>query len=143
MPWTALAGLLGLVLAALLLRRSLCSIRMAEHYVAYVAVPNEDVGRSLARGLIEERLAACVNIIPRVISVYEWKEKVEEENEALLLIKTSKERLDELTAFVKRKHPYELPEVIAVPITDGSDAYLLWVQSQVNKPKILSDQKTD
>jgi len=111
---------------------------MAEqHFLVYVAVPNEDVGRSLARGLVSERLAACVNIIPRLVSVYEWKEKLEEENEALMLIKTSKEKLGELTVFVKQKHPYELPEVIAVPIVDGNDAYLDWITAQVKKPKIV------
>jgi uncharacterized protein involved in tolerance to divalent cations len=85
--------------------------------------------RSIARAVVEERLAACVNIFPgAVTSIYRWKGKVESARERLLLIKTSRKRLAKLQAAVERLHSYDVPEFIAVPIVAGSRAYLTWLE---------------
>jgi uncharacterized protein involved in tolerance to divalent cations len=88
--------------------------------------------RRIARAVVEERLAACVNILPgAVASIYRWKGKMESARERLLLIKTSRKRLAKLRAAVKRLHSYDVPEFIAVPIVAGSRAYLAWLDESV------------
>ena len=81
--------------------------------------------------IITDRLAACVNIVPSVTSIYSWEGKLEESAESMMIIKTKSDRLTELTAFVTANHPYDTPEVIAVPVAGGSDAYLNWVRDSV------------
>ena len=92
-----------------------------------VTAPDEETGRRIARALVEERLAACVNVLPGVRSIYRWKGAVEEASEVMLVAKTRAERAGALAARVRALHPYELPEVVALPVTDGSRAYLRWV----------------
>jgi periplasmic divalent cation tolerance protein len=92
-----------------------------------VTAPDEETGRRIARALVEERLAACVNVLPGVHSIYRWKGAVEEASEVMLVVKTRAERAGLLAARVRALHPYELPEVVALPVTDGSRAYLRWV----------------
>ena len=84
-------------------------------------------GRKVAAALIESKLAACVNMIPGVESMYWWEGKVETDSELLLMIKSRASLVNALTAKVKAVHPYDTPEVIAVPITGGSDAYIQWL----------------
>ena len=103
------------------------------HIVVLVTVPNADVGAKLARSIIESGLAACVNIIDNVRSIYVWKGKVEEAGEALLVIKTRVDRFPELVEHVRRNHPYEVPEVIAIPIIAGLSDYLRWIDESVVK----------
>lgn len=93
--------------------------------------PTEDVGATLARGLVEARLAACVNLVPGVRSFYRWKGAIEDDAEVQLLIKTSPARFDALRAWIEEAHPYEVPEVVALPIEEGSPAYLGWLEAQV------------
>jgi periplasmic divalent cation tolerance protein len=85
----------------------------------------------IARALVEERLAACVNVVPGVVSVYRWKGVVEKEDELLLVIKTIGERVEQLKARLLQLHPYELPEVVVIPIGGGHKAYLEWIADQV------------
>lgn len=85
----------------------------------------------IANALVDARLAACVNILP-LSSVYRWKGKVERAEELLLLIKTRRPLFDKLRALLERIHPYEVPEVIALPIADGSGAYLDWIEKETN-----------
>jgi periplasmic divalent cation tolerance protein len=92
-----------------------------------------DSARRIARELVERRLAACVNMLPGVQSVYRWQDAVEEEGEITLLIKTTAVRYAELEATIRALHPYQLPEVIAVPIANGSPAYLDWVRQETKK----------
>jgi periplasmic divalent cation tolerance protein len=89
--------------------------------------------RLLARALVEQRLAACVNMLPAVQSVYRWNDVVEEAAEVTLLIKTTTARYDELEQAIRALHPYELPEVIAVPVSAGSPAYLAWIAQETRK----------
>jgi periplasmic divalent cation tolerance protein len=85
----------------------------------------------IARALVEERLAACVNVVPGVMSVYRWKGVVEKENELMLVIKTTGERVEHLKARLLELHPYELPEVVVIPVVGGHKAYLDWLEEQV------------
>jgi periplasmic divalent cation tolerance protein len=87
--------------------------------------------QKIARTLVEERLAACVNIVPGVVSVYRWKDAVEQEAELLLVIKTMGDKLEALKTRLLALHPYELPEVVVLPIGGGHEAYLEWLAEQV------------
>ncbi len=90
-----------------------------------------DPAPRLARALVERRLAACVNILPRVRSFYTWEHAVHDDPECQLLIKTTRERFDALRTWLLDAHPYDEPEIIAVPLTDGSPGYLRWIDSQI------------
>ncbi len=91
----------------------------------------------MARALVEKRLAACVNVIPGIRSVYRWKDAIEDEEEVLLLIKTSRPLLEELREEIERLHSYEVPEVIALSIVDGSERYLSWMTRELaHKPSL-------
>jgi periplasmic divalent cation tolerance protein len=85
----------------------------------------------IARALVDERLAACVNVVPGITSVYRWKGTVEQESELILVIKTLAERVDALKARLLELHPYELAEVVVIPIGDGHKPYLAWLAEQV------------
>jgi len=86
----------------------------------------EDAGK-IARTLVEKRLAACVNILPAVRSIYRWKGAIEDDQETLLLIKSSRALFNDLSAEIERLHSYEIPEAIAIPIVDGLERYLDWM----------------
>ena len=93
--------------------------------------PDQSSARTIADALIQENLAACVNIISGVTSVYHWQGKIEQSQEQLLFIKTLQQHYALVEQCILKLHPYELPEVIAVPINDGSAAYLSWISEQV------------
>jgi len=86
----------------------------------------EDAAR-MARALVAAQLAACVNVLPQIRSVYRWKGELEEAEEFLLIIKTSRDLFDELKVELEKLHPYEVPEVIALPIVAGAENYLNWL----------------
>ncbi len=86
--------------------------------------------QALAGSLVEDRLAACVSLLPGVQSVYRWQGKVQSESEVLLLIKTTSTRVDALSAAIVARHPYELPEVLAVTAGSGLDRYIAWLQAE-------------
>ena len=86
----------------------------------------------LAKALVEKRLAACVSCLPGVRSFYEWKGKLESEQEQLLLIKSREDKYSELEQTLRKLHPYELPEIIAVPIEEGLVPYLNWIDTQLD-----------
>jgi periplasmic divalent cation tolerance protein len=90
----------------------------------------EDAER-IAREVVERRLAACVNVVPSVVSTYRWKGKVERDEERLLVIKTRADRFEALRAAIVSLHPYEVPEVVALPISEGHAPYLEWVDESV------------
>lgn len=92
-----------------------------------------EAGR-LARTLVEERLAACANLIPSVQSIYRWEGKVEAAIETLLLLKTTVEQLDALEARLHALHSYQTPEFLVLPVESGSSAYLQWLEACLRKP---------
>ncbi|RIH86074.1 Divalent-cation tolerance protein CutA [Calidithermus terrae] len=95
--------------------------------VVLCTVPDEDSARRIAQALVAEGLAACVNVLPRLTSVYRWEGEVTSGEELLLIVKTREERYAALEARVKELHPYAVPEVIALPIRHGSKDYLDWL----------------
>ncbi|XP_014784208.1 divalent-cation tolerance protein CutA isoform X1 [Octopus bimaculoides] len=95
--------------------------------MAFVTVPDINVAKHIAGGLVREKLAACVNIIPGVISVYEWENEVNEDPEILLMIKTRTSRVNDVVEFVRGNHPYDVAEVISTPIDKGNAPYLKWI----------------
>jgi periplasmic divalent cation tolerance protein len=102
---------------------------MPDLLLVITTMPDADSATSLADKLITQGLAACVNIGAPVTSVYQWNEKIEHGHEVMLTIKTVSERYAELEQAIARDHPYELPEVIALPITSGLPDYLAWIES--------------
>ena len=100
--------------------------------VVLVSIPRDEAN-NLARGLVENRLAACVNVIPKIESYFWWDNKLEHEEEALLIIKTTQQRFDELRAWVVANHPYDLPEVISLPLSDGLSDYIEWVKRETEQ----------
>ena len=100
---------------------------MPDHMVVFVTCGSEDEALKIARALVEEKLAACANMISPLRSIYRWEGKICDEKEWLLLIKTRQSRFEDLAKRVKALHSYSLPEIIALPITEGSPAYLNWI----------------
>jgi periplasmic divalent cation tolerance protein len=93
-------------------------------------LPDRESALELARGLVEARLAACVNVLAECTSVYRWKGKTETAGEVPVLIKTRESLFPRVEEAIRRVHPYELPEVVAVPVTAGLAAYLEWVEQE-------------
>jgi periplasmic divalent cation tolerance protein len=104
---------------------------MTDKIVVFSACGSSNEARKLARHLVEMRVAACVNVIPGAYSVFRWEGKLEEAPEWILIIKTTRARLDELKLELRKIHSYAVPEVVALPIVDGSEDYLEWVDREV------------
>ena len=104
---------------------------MAKARVVLVTAPNEKEARTIARKVVKKRLAACVNIVPGLTSIYRWEGKIEQDEEVLMLIKTTKKRLVKLEKTVKKLHSYEVPEFVVLKIESGSDDYLKWLRKSV------------
>jgi periplasmic divalent cation tolerance protein len=100
---------------------------MTDKILVLTTTGSENEAKKIARSLVESCLAACVNIMPRVSSIYRWQGKTEEAEEYLLIIKTSVQKFDDVRRSVQTLHSYELPECLAIPISDGSPAYLNWI----------------
>jgi len=100
--------------------------------VVFVSIPRDEANK-LARGLVEKRLAACVNVVPKIESYFWWDNKLEHDEEALLIIKTTQQRFDELRAWVVENHPYDLPEIISLPLSDGLSDYIEWVKKETER----------
>ena len=104
-----------------------------EIQIVFCTVPDSDSGHRIAAQLVEYGLAACVNLIPGIESVYRWKGKLEKESEVLLMIKSRSADYTDVEATISALHPYELPEIIAVPLNNGLAEYLEWVRSIKNE----------
>src|SRR6185295_16052637 len=100
---------------------------MTDKIVVLSTCDSEEQAKKVARHLVESRLAACVNILPAARSVYRWKDKIEDAEEWLLVIKSRRDRFNALRDALLKMHTYEVPEVIALPVVDGSEAYLAWL----------------
>jgi periplasmic divalent cation tolerance protein len=102
---------------------------MSEHQAVLMTAPSAEVAATIARAVVGEGLAACVNIVPGVRSIYRWQGEVCDDAEVLCVIKTRAERFEALRARIAALHPYEVPEIIALPIAAGSAPYLAWIDS--------------
>jgi periplasmic divalent cation tolerance protein len=110
---------------------------MTDKIVVLSTCASTEEAQRVARALVEKRLAACVNVMPGIRSVYRWKEAIKDEEEVLLLIKTSRALLEELREEIERLHSYEVPEVIALSVVDGSERYLAWMNRELaHKPSL-------
>lgn len=96
--------------------------------VVFITAPSEDDAVKIARALVEAKLAGCVNIIRNIRSIYRWEEAVEDEPEVLMIAKTQESIFDDLMKKVKELHSYTVPEIIALPIVEGSEDYLKWLR---------------
>ncbi len=96
--------------------------------VVFITAPNEDEAAKISKALVEARLAGCVNIIKNIRSIYSWQGKIEDEKEVLMIVKTQKPLFDSLMKKVEELHSYKVPEIIALPIVDGSVEYLKWLR---------------
>ena len=105
--------------------------RVREMFVILVTTPDLKAARKIAQAVLKKRLAACANIVPRIESHYWWQEKLETGAEALILFKTTRARLAALEATVLAAHPYETPEIVALPLQSGIARYLEWLAGSV------------
>ena len=99
----------------------------SEYVMVLTTLPSDADGAGFARALVEERLAACVNLLATMESVYRWEGKIEFEAERQIVIKTSRDRVVDLWDRVRELHPYEVPEFVVLAIVDGNEAYLRWI----------------
>ena len=99
--------------------------------VVYTTCPDKQTAETLASAIVENKLVACVNIVPQITSVYRWQNKIEKSEELLLIIKTDESHLKSLEAQILELHPYEVPEFIVLPIHSGSESYLGWVKENL------------
>jgi len=99
-----------------------------EAIVVFITVSNEDEGANIAKALVGERLAGCVNIIKDIRSIYRWEGKTEDEKEVLMIAKTRKSLFPKLSQRVRELHSYTVPEIIAMPVVEGSEDYLRWLK---------------
>jgi len=106
---------------------------MSDAIVVFLTAASADEARRIANELVERRLAACVQILPEIESVYRWKDEVQREKEILILAKTTDARFADLEKAVRAIHSYETPEIVAVPLVAGSVAYLSWLEENVRQ----------
>lgn len=99
--------------------------------VILVTAPEAKRARALAKGALQRRYAACANLVPRIESHYWWKGKLEQSSETLLVFKTTRARAAALEAFLLERHPYDTPEILALPILQGTARYLEWIRASV------------
>jgi periplasmic divalent cation tolerance protein len=111
---------------------SRCPPYMTDKRIALTTASSEEEARKIARALVDRRAAACVNIIPKVTSIYRWEGKVEEAREWLLIVKTTAAAFGEVRRAIAELHSYDLPECVCLTVEDGSPAYLEWIAESVS-----------
>ena len=98
--------------------------------IIYSTTGSVEEARKIARILVEEKLVACVNIIPKIESIYRWQGNIEKDNECVLLAKTTDKNVDKAIQRIKKLHSYDVPDIVAIPITHGFKKYLDWVEDE-------------
>ncbi len=101
--------------------------------VVFCTVPSEEAGRTIAEKIVGEQLAACVNITGEILSIYRWKGELCRDPERLCIIKTRADLFPRLESAIREAHPYEVPEIIALPVVDGHEPYLRWIGESVTR----------
>ncbi|XP_067867969.1 protein CutA homolog isoform X2 [Heterodontus francisci] len=101
------------------------------HSVVFISCPNEQVGKVIARTIMEKKLAACVNILPKMFSMYNWDNEITETTEVLMVIKTRSSKMHKLTEFIRSVHPFEIPEVLSLSVDQGNPLYMKWIEETV------------
>ncbi|MDG1732270.1 MAG: divalent-cation tolerance protein CutA [Thalassotalea sp.] len=101
------------------------------HQVVITNCPNNEVAQRIAKKLVTEKLAACVNIVPNITSVYEWQGELQQDNEVMLIIKTKSSLFTQLKQKIEQLHPYDVAEIIALDIQQGNKLYLNWISDTV------------
>ena len=104
----------------------------ADYVIALTTLPADADAGEFGRTLVDERLAACVNLLPVMESIYRWEGKIEFEAERQLIIKTTGDKVSDLWDRVRELHPYEVPEFVVIPIVDGNEAYLKWIRDSTS-----------
>jgi periplasmic divalent cation tolerance protein len=104
---------------------------MTDKIVVFSTCDSEEQAGRVARALVEQRLAACVNILPNARSIYQWKGEIEDAAEWMLIIKSRRGLMDQLRVAIGKIHTYEVPELLAVPVVDGSESYLAWLDREL------------
>jgi len=107
------------------------NISSSNFQVIICTCPDQEVAETIAENIVAQRLAACVNILPKVRSIYHWEGNIESANESLLLIKTHADKFDSLQNTITNIHPYEVPEIISLDINKGLPSYLSWLSSSI------------
>ena len=100
---------------------------MTDALLVLTTLPNAEAAGEMAKRVVEEKLAACANLFPALRSVYRWNGKVQDENEVLVLLKTRQQHYERLKSRILELHPYDVPEVLAIPVEQGHQAYLDWI----------------
>lgn len=106
---------------------------MSDYLIVLVTAPGNDEAATMASALVQERLAACVNILPGVRSFYRWEGKVQDDPEVMMVIKTRRTLISKLEAHIKELHPYDVPEFVAMDIAHGSAEYLGWLAASTQE----------
>ena len=104
-----------------------------KYIVIFITVPDLETGKNIADLIVEKKLGACVNITEKINSVYYWQGNIEKDEEYLLIIKTRKDKFEELEKEVKKVHPYTVPEIVGMPIVFGSKDYLNWIDETLDR----------
>lgn len=107
--------------------------KVAKHVVVYTTTPSAEIASKISSAIVTEKLAACVQTLPGVTSTYWWDGKVNTDQEHLLIIKTRSDLVSQLDSIISNLHPYDTPELVATPITDGAKKYLDWIDSSTKK----------
>lgn len=107
-----------------------------ELVVVLCTVPEVAVGTKIARLLVAEKLAACVNVVPGLTSIYRWKGEIQEDAEALMVVKTRRQHVGRVEQTIKGAHPYTVPEVIVLPVSAGSAEYLAWLWTETTRDPV-------
>ncbi len=108
---------------------------MTEYIIVLITAPREEEAARIARGLVEVELAACVNIVRDIRSLYRWQGRIEDEHEVLLIAKTRRDLFESLVQRVKELHSYSVPEILALPVIDGSGDYLKWLRQETKEER--------
>jgi periplasmic divalent cation tolerance protein len=108
---------------------------MTDKIVVFSTCNSAAQAERIAHALVEQRLAACVSIVPGIRSIYHWKEQIEDAVEWLLVIKSRRDLMDELRAAIGKIHSFEVPELLALPVVDGSESYIAWLDRELRPIK--------